>query len=316
MTQSRPGRVGAARPATGTADPTGTTGPALTLALAAAVLAAPQPIAAQDAPAFDFQELAPGVIAAVVDPAVPSYAFANAFIVIGEDGVLVVDTQQSPRPAAQVLAEIRRRSDLPVRWVVNTHAHADHFWGNQVYADAFPDVEILATETARDSMVASWDRVIGEQRAHTLDTRGQLQDMLADEADPDRRERIEAAIEVRNRYLDDLDGLRLTPPDRIVDGRLNLDVGGREVVLFAAGPAHTPGDLVVWLPDDDIVMVGDLLEEGELWLDGANVAGWAEALATVAALEPRIMVMGHGAVQHDLELLRAERTQLRELSEP
>lgn len=285
----------------------------LVLALAAA-LAAPGPAAAQDRPlAFDFQDLVPGVIAAVVDPEVPSYAFANSLIVIGEDGVLVVDTQQSPRPAQQVLAEIRRRTELPVRWVVNTHAHADHFWGNQVYADTFPDVEIIATRATRDSMVASWDRQIAEQREHTAGTLGRLRDMLADETNADRKERIEAAITVRNRYMDDLDALRLTPPDRVVDGRLNLDLGGREVVLFAAGPAHSPGDLVVWLPDHDVIMVGDLLEQGDLWLDGADIVGWTEALSTIAALEPATLVMGHGAVQSDLTLLQAERAQLGEL---
>jgi glyoxylase-like metal-dependent hydrolase (beta-lactamase superfamily II) len=175
-------------------------------AVAAALTFVAAPAAAQDTPAFTYHELAPGVMAAVVDPGVPSYAFANSLIVIGEDGVLMV-----------------------------------------------------------------------------------------------------------GRYLGDLDTLRLTPPTRLVDGRLHLDIGGREVVLFGVGPAHTPGDLVVWLPDEAIVMAGDLLEEGELWL-GADIAGWATALGTLVALEPETLVIGHGGVQADLELLQAQGARLRELA--
>ena len=285
-------------------------------ALTLLVAGTARPAAAQADPApFTFHELGPGVVAAVVIPDVASYAFANSLIVVGEDGVLVVDTQQNPRPARAVLDEVRRRTDRPVRWVVNTHAHADHVWGNAVYAAAFPDVEVLATRAARDSIVAGFERDVEEQRAGTVESRRRLETMLEEETDPERRERIAAAIAVRDRYLDDLDTLRLVPPGRTVDGRLHLDLGGREVVLFEVGPAHTPGDLVVWLPAEDIVMVGDLLEEGGLWLEGADLRGWAEALATIHALEPETLVMGHGSVQTDLTLLREQWAELRSLVE-
>lgn len=271
--------------------------------------------AAGQTPAFEFRELAPHVVAAVVDPDVPSYAFANTLVVFGEDGVLVVDTQQSPRPPLEVIREIRRRTDRPVRWVVATHAHADHVWGNQVYADSFPDARFIATAAARDSVVAGWDRVIAEQRAQTLERRGRLEEMLDGESDPDRRARIEAAIDLRTRYLDDLDGLRRVPFDRVVADTLRLDLGGREVLLVPVGPAHTPGDLVVHLPASGITAVGDLVEEGELWLEGADIPGWVDALDRVLALEPRIVLPGHGGVQTDLELVRAQRQELRALAE-
>ena len=289
---------------------------ALRAALFLLAAGVPRPTAAQAEPApFTFHDLAPGVVAAVVAPDVASYAFANSLIVLGEDGALVVDTQQNPRPARAVLDEVRRRTDRPVRWVVNTHAHADHVWGNPVYAAANPDVEILATRAARDSIVAGFERAVEEQRAGTVESRRRLETMLEDEADPERRERIAAAIAVRDRYLDDLDTLRLVPPGRTVDGRVHLDLGGREVVLFEAGPAHTPGDLVVWLPAEDIIMVGDLLEEGGLWLEGADLRGWAGALATLHALEPETLVMGHGSVQRNLTLLREQWAELRSLAE-
>lgn len=264
--------------------------------------------------AFTFHELAPGVVAAVVDPDVPSYAFANSLIVIGEDGVLVVDTQQSPHPAGEVLAEIRRRTDLPVRWVVNTHHHGDHVWGNQVYADAFPDAVFIATPTTRDSVQATFFREIAKQRTHTVESRARLREMLETETDPDRVNQIEAAIDRRRRYLSDLDALRMIPPEGRVAERLRIDLGGRHVVLLNVGPAHTPGDLVVWLPASRIAMVGDLVEEGELWLEGADVAGWVRALDRVLALHPAVLVPGHGGAQTDLELIRAQREELEALA--
>lgn len=282
------------------------------IALLVLAIAAP---AAGQTPAFELRELAPHVVAAVVDPDAPSYAFANTLVVFGEDGVLVVDTQQSPRPPLEVIREIRRRTDRPVRWVVATHAHADHVWGNQVYADSFPDARFIATAAARDSVVAGWDRVIAEQRVQTLERRGRLEEMLDGEPDPDRRARIEAAIDLRTRYLGELDGLRRIPFDRVVTDTLRLDLGGREALLVPVGPAHTPGDLVVHLPASGITAVGDLVEEGELWLEGADIPGWVDALDRVLALEPRIVLPGHGRVQTDLELVRAQRQQLRALAE-
>lgn len=299
-------------PRTNTLNAPRTPAVAIAVVVTAALMAA-APAAAQE-PAFHFQELAPGVVAAVVNPDAPSYAFANSLIVIGADGVLVVDTQQSPRPAREVLAEIRRRTDAPVRWVVNTHWHADHVWGNQVYADSCPDVEFLATPATRDTLLAAWPRQAQQQREHTLETRGQLQEMLESETDPDRADRIRAAIQVRNRYLADLDRLRIILPDRLVEDRLRIDLGGRTAVLVAVGPAHTPGDLVVRLPDTGIIAMGDIIEEGDLWLEGADPAGWVRALNTVLAMDPRILVPGHGAVQTDLELIRAQREQLRALA--
>lgn len=285
-----------------------------TLAIVMA-LAIARPTAAQT-PALDFEDLAPGVVAAVVDPEVASYAFANALVVIGEDGVLVVDTHQSPRPALEVIREIRQRTELPVRWVVATHWHADHVWGNQVYADSFPDARFIATAATRDSLAARWAGVIAEQREHTLESRDRLRTMLAEAPDPERRAEVEAAIAVRSRYMDDLDTLRRVPFDRVVSDTLRMDLGGREALLIDVGPAHTPGDLVVHLPASRITAVGDLVEVGELWLEGADIGGWVNALDHVLGLDPRIVLPGHGGVQTDLDLVRAQRDELRELAEP
>ena len=243
---------------------------------------------------FRVEELAPGVLAAVLRDDVASYAFANSLVVIGEDGVLVVDTQQSPGAAADVLAAIRRRTDRPVRWVVNTHAHADHYWGNQVYRDAFPDVRIIAHAHARDSMAATSGRVRSEQRDGARASADRVRAALEAETDPDRATRLRVALGVRERYAAELDSLRVVLPDETVGEPVSLDLGGRTARLLPMGPAHTPGDLAVWLPEAGILAAGDLVEDGRPWLDGADLPGWAAALTALVDLEPRIVLPGHG----------------------
>lgn len=120
---------------------------------------------AADTAVFDVAQLAPGVYVAEVRPRPPAYAFANSFIVIGERGVLVADTQQSPTAARALIATIRRLTQLPVRWVVNTHWHADHVAGNIAYRQAFPTVEFIAHANTAADLAARGQPWIREQIA-------------------------------------------------------------------------------------------------------------------------------------------------------
>ena len=125
--------------------------------LAAGVLTAGQATPARAAQAsgevFEVVELARGVHAALVRDDSPVYAFANSLVLTGSRGILVVDTQQSPTAARALLDWIRAHLAAPVRWVVNTHAHSDHTYGNEVYRDAFPGVVIVAHESVRRFML-------------------------------------------------------------------------------------------------------------------------------------------------------------------
>ncbi len=111
--------------------------------LLAAILSA---AAAEAPPRFSVREVAPGVFAAIANPADES-ALGNAGFVVGSDAVLVIDTLATPEAAAELSAEIRRRTPLPVRWVVDTHHHGDHVGGNAVFGAA--GAAILAHENVR-----------------------------------------------------------------------------------------------------------------------------------------------------------------------
>lgn len=280
------------------------------LALLGLLVALPDAAAAQGDDGYVVRDLAPGVFAAVAPEGVASYLFANSLVVIGDDGVLVVDSGQRPALAEELIGLIRERTDRPVRWVVNTHWHGDHVWGNASFLEAFPEARILATPATRDSIAAASRRQIDEQLAQHRLGRERLSSMT-DTADAALLARIRAADSVRVDRIAEMESLEVVLPTEVFRERTTLDLGDRTAVLLPLGPAHTPGDAAVWLPEERVLGAGDLLESGELWLEGADVVGWTRALDALAALEPAVIVASHGAISRDGALLAAGREQLR-----
>ncbi len=201
---------------------------------------------------------------------------SNAAFVVTPDGVLVVDALGSPVLARELLAQIRRITPTPVRYVVVTHYHADHIYGLQVFKDAgatilaHKDGQLyLNSETAELRLKAS-------------------------------REELAPAVD---------DATRLVAADRWIDQRTMLQLGGVDFVLQPAGPAHTPEDLVVWVPKHKLLIAGDLVFRGRIPFVGQADSGrWIGALDTLLAFDAGIIVPGHGPVSQsarsDLELTR------------
>lgn len=277
-------------------------------------LAMPSILTAQvDAETFRIQEVRPGIHAALVVSRPPEYAFANSLVVVGDSGVLIVDTQQSPAAARALLRRLPSLTDKPVRWIVNTHWHADHVFGNVVWKEAFPDAVVIGHRSLvddvpglagayRDDQVTQLPRTIEERRLWLAEGERNGTALTAEE-----RRGIEYSLELRERYLEQLTPLRLFPPEIAVDDSLTIELGGIDARLLHMGPAHTRGDLAVHLPDAGVLAVGDLLEWSVPWLEGACVSGWADALRRIEHLAPESIVMSHGAVvEHGFLALYAD----------
>ncbi|HZD04837.1 MAG TPA: MBL fold metallo-hydrolase, partial [Longimicrobiales bacterium] len=259
---------------------------------------------------FDVVPVAAGVWAALVKPAPAAYAFANSLVVAWDDGVLVVDTQQSPTAARALVQWIGEHLGRPVRWVVNTHWHGDHVYGNQAYREAFPGVRFVGHTSTRTGVLedaaAAREEELDElpgtirDRRRWLDT-GRGPD--GKELSPEGREAVARSLALRQAYLRDLEDLDLVPPDVTFTDRMTLHTGGRTVELIHLGPAHTAGDIVVRLPEEGVLAVGDLLEDGPPWLEGAWIPGWAAALSRLRELPERIVLVSHGTLHRDRELL-------------
>lgn len=253
-------------------------------------------------PTFTFEELAPGVLAAVVARDPPHYAFSNSLVVDLGGELLVLDTQQSPAAAGALIAEIRARWAEPVRWVVNTHWHADHVYGNIAYRRAWPGVVILAHRATREDLLTLGETQLEQDRMELPASIAARRQWLTTGRGPDstpltpaQRTRVERSLELRMGQLEQLRTLELVTPDSVFDEALSLAGSERELRLIHLGPAHTRGDVAVWLPRERILAAGDLVEDAYPWVQNANIAGWVRALERIERLGPVIVLPAHGS---------------------
>ncbi|WP_345463885.1 MBL fold metallo-hydrolase [Nocardioides marinquilinus] len=202
----------------------------------------------------------------------------NVTLVGGARGLMVVDTHASARAARDVVEQVRRLGAGDVVEVVNTHEHFDHCLGNGTVRTAYGEVPVRAHETAAANMAAAVERVKELYRASD------------DPAD------LEHAAEV----------IETEPvvPETVFSSAVVVDLGDRLVELVHPGRAHTAGDLVVRVPDADVVLAGDLVEESAAreatpgFGDDCFPLEWPLSLDTVLGLTTTstAVVPGHGAV--------------------
>ena len=197
---------------------------------------------------------------------------SNAGFVVTPEGVVVIDALGSPPLARRLLAEIGRITPKPVRYVIATHYHADHIYGLQVFKQA--GATILAHVGAREYLASDTARL-----------------------------RLAASRQELFPWVDE--NTRLVEPDRwlgVPDPKADtvLELGGVRFLVRPVGPAHTPEDVVVYLPDRGVLYGGDLLFRGRIPFVGqADSRAWIEALDRLLALKPRVLVPGHGAASTD-----------------
>jgi glyoxylase-like metal-dependent hydrolase (beta-lactamase superfamily II) len=277
------------------------------------VVAAFGPSAAQDT--FELVQLAPNVHVALVRPNPPRYVFANALIVIRERDVVVVDTHQSPSAARVLIDEIRKLTPLPVRYVVNTHWHGDHVYGNQSYKEQFDNVEFVGhVNTARD-VKSKGAQALAQEIADLPKSIADREEWVLTGRGPNGRALAEAQVaqwsrsaNLRREYLEELKALRLIAPDVTFEEVLTLSDGASPSIhLLHFGPAHTAGDVAVYLPAHRILAVGDLVENSLPWVDeNSSPAGWARALNAISELEVDVIVPAHGPLLRDRNLLQGQ----------
>ena len=271
------------------------------------------PAAQPSRPSFEIQRLADGVYAAIRTEPVGLGVDANNLFVVGDDGVVVVDSNFGPSSTREVLAALRGITARPVTHVINTHPHDDHVLGNAVYREAFPDAVFVghpflteylpgAGAVNRRNQVASLPRFAAAVEA-TLDKGLNLaKQPLTDE----ERQGYTSDLRLIERYLKDAPGFTDVLPTVTVTDRLTLKAGGRTIDVLHLGRGHTAGDLVVHLPREGIVATGDLVVHPIPLVGGdqSYVAEWGPTLEKLIALGPKVVVPGHGPVMRDTAYVR------------
>lgn len=219
---------------------------------------------AQAEKSFAVNEVAPGVFVhqgryEIFTPR-NSGDTANAGFIIGRDAVAVIDTGGSPRVGAELLGAIRARTQLPIKYVINTHMHPDHVFGNVAFEGGKPT--FVGHAKLPRALAARADRYLGRNKE------------LLGEA---------------------FDGTRIIPPTLLVKDRQELDLGDRKLLLEAHETAHTDNDVTVLDEKTGTMFLGDLLFSKHVPALDGSIRGW---LGLIAKLEARrdvkLAVPGHG----------------------
>ncbi|MDQ7786165.1 MAG: MBL fold metallo-hydrolase [Thermodesulfovibrionales bacterium] len=195
---------------------------------------------------------------------------ANAGIIIGKDGIVVVDTMISAKEAKRFIRDIRIISRKPIRYVINTHYHLDHVFGNSEFAKL--GAVIIAQENSRKAMENS--------ARETLENIGKY-----------------------GLTPQDMKGTTLAYPLLTYGDRMTINISGQQIELIHARQSHTDGDTLVYLPDKKVLFAGDILFTNyHPFLGEGNIEEWAKELDAIKSMDIEKIIPGHGPLSGKNEL--------------
>jgi glyoxylase-like metal-dependent hydrolase (beta-lactamase superfamily II) len=251
-------------------------------------------------------KLAEGVYAIRHPDAPDEFPQSNTLVVIGSREVLVVDSCYMPSSAQEDIAQIRKWTPLPVRYLVNTHWHYDHTMGNGAYAAAFPGLHVVAqTQTARNMAGYNphWFERYPKLTAGFRDMLRTGNDEGGKPLTAERRAELERTVPGREPVDREFASVVDRLPDVTFESEIAFDLGGRVVQVKHLGRGNTAGDAIVYLPAEKIVATGDLLTHPVPYLGGGYPTEFPATLRALARIDAATIVPGHGNVLKDWSYL-------------
>jgi cyclase len=276
-----------------------------------------QPPSGGPAPArlFDLKKVADGIYGAIAKPT--AMLNCNAAVIVNRDHVLVVDTHSKPSAAKALIRQIRDEiTELPVRYVVDSHLHGDHAMGNEAYPEVFgAGVEVISSVKTRE-----WLEKLGMPRLKQslVGLPGQIAELRARlEAIKDESERaaLRAHVDGLEAYQKEMTPPRVTLPTMTFERRLVIHRGGREIHLLFLGRAHTAGDVVAFVPSERVVATGDLMHGLLPYMGDGFPDEWPVTLRALEVLEFERVIPGHGSIQEGKSVLAQFRGYVEEVTE-
>lgn len=261
-------------------------------------------------PAPTRTEVAPGIWLFQTAPYGDVGLDGNSVAIISDDGVLVFDANGTPAAARAVLAGIRKLTKQPVRWLVYSHWHWDHWYGAEVYREAFPGLEILSHARTRALMAGpavAFNQPGLEKRlpGHIAEVAEAFaQAKAANPASPALAQWEEHLARDRW-FLAQKRGVRHALATLTFDDSLTIHMGERVIRVLHVERAITPGDAFLHLPNENLVVAGDLLINPITFALFCYPEGWIRSLEWIDALDAATLVPGHGAPLRDENLLHA-----------
>ena len=209
------------------------------------------------------QEVAPGIWANILSIIGPDGGGPNAGFILEGNTTIIVDSLITLRAAREMLAGIKKAGGKEPSFLINTHSHSDHIIGNQIFA---PPAIVIAQENTREAIMS--EGAAGIKR-------------IAD---------------MRPNLAEDLKEVKVVVPEIAYSEAMTLNFGGRSVKLIHPGPAHTLGDTLVYIPEEQVLFAGDLLFNHIIPPIMGDSANWVRVLTWLEGLDIKAVIPGHGYV--------------------
>lgn len=223
----------------------------------------------------------------------------NTTVIVNEADVMLVDSHISPAAVWVLMDELQAITDKPIKYVVNTHFHFDHANGNQMLPEG---IEIIGHEYTREMIATghsksgrSYDSYIGTLPDQISRVEGDLASADGDSA----RTALESRLNYLKNYKEATDSVVPVAPTVTMQDSMTIVRGERKIQLLFLGRAHTGGDVVVYLPDEKVVITGDMFTAGLSYMGDGYITEWVATLEKLKALDFDIMVPGHGVAFSD-----------------
>jgi cyclase len=241
--------------------------------------------------AFKFNKVRDGVYHAIGTGALA--VVGNSSVIVNDDDAIVVDDHVSPAAAWVLLEEIKTFTNKPVRTVINTHFHFDHAHGNQIFD---PTVQIIGHEFTRRMLLSNsigmplYQNYVNGMPNQIAD----LKKRIAETSDAAAKAKLQTQLSVTENNLASQKELRPTPPNVTLNTQMTLFRGKREIQIRYLGRGHTAGDVVVYLPNEKVVITGDFLTSGLSNMSDSFPTEWADSLDALKKLDFDTVMPGHG----------------------
>jgi cyclase len=235
---------------------------------------------------------------------------ANSPIFATDTEAIVVDSGTSPAAGRALVQDVKAVSDRPIRYVIDSHYHYDHLFGNQVFGS---DVQIIGHDHTRERLGVDTMQQFTFLRSVSPAPLDALRQRIAAESNAAERATLERQLRVALDYREQVKETKQTPPNLTFDRTITLFRGGREIRVLYLGRGHTDTDVVVFLPRERLVATGDLMESVISYLGDSYPQDWIETLERLKALDFDTVLPGHGVPFKGKEKIDAFQGYLRDL---
>lgn len=260
--------------------------------------------------AHRFEKIADGIFYATASGTMQ--VGANSPVIVTDGETILIDSETSPAAGRALVQDIKVFTDKPVKYVIDSHFHYDHLFGNQIFGS---DVQIIGHDHTRERLKANTlEQYTFLTSIRPLAARVEgLRQRIAQEADPQQKATLERQVQNSLAYQEQVKEVRQTPPNVTFDNTLTLDRGGRELHLMYLGRGHTDTDVVTFLPKERIVATGDLMESVISYMGDSYPEDWIATLDKLKALDFDTVLPGHGVPFKGKERITAFQAYLRDL---